>query len=151
MASLSSIFLSLALISLLNTFITANSLHTPKTLCPSFNCGNGFSISYPFWHNQDQLQLIEQQYCGYPGFNVSCSDQNPLLHLSNNSYQIKAINYSQKSLLISHFEPKNVTCPSLYQNFTLPIFSLFNIAVLHAIRCCVSFIIVLCFLHRFLL
>ncbi|XVF62447.1 hypothetical protein PTKIN_Ptkin09bG0008600 [Pterospermum kingtungense] len=128
MASPGSLLFSLCLISLLNTFITANSLQTPNTLCPSFTCGNGFSISYPFWHNQDQ-QLLER--CGYPGFNVSCNDRNPVLHLSNNTYQIRTINYSHKSLLISHFEAKHVTCPSLYQNFTLPAFSLFNYSTSH--------------------
>ncbi|XWS08490.1 hypothetical protein CRYUN_Cryun40dG0006900 [Craigia yunnanensis] len=126
MASPGSSLFYLCLISLLNTFITANSLLTSHTLCPSFNCDNGFSISYPFWH-QDQLF----EHCGYPGFNVSCNDQNPVLHLSNNIYHIRTINYSENSLLISHFEPKDVTCPTSYQNFTLPTFSLFNYSILH--------------------
>ncbi|XVE82269.1 hypothetical protein DITRI_Ditri15bG0134800 [Diplodiscus trichospermus] len=119
---------SLCLITFLNTLIiAANSLKTSNTFCPSCSCGNGVTISYPFWH-EDQLF----EHCGYPGFNVSCNARNPVLHLSNNVYHIRTINYSGNSLLISHFEPENVTCPSFYQyNFTLPAFSLLKDSVLH--------------------
>ncbi|XP_050216282.1 LEAF RUST 10 DISEASE-RESISTANCE LOCUS RECEPTOR-LIKE PROTEIN KINASE-like 1.2 isoform X2 [Mercurialis annua] len=109
------------------TFLLTNgaSLKSPNpNYCPPFNCGNGVIISYPFWHQAQQ----HEYYCGYPGFNISCHAQTPVLHLSNNGdfyYPIKNINSSNKSVTVSYTE---LNCPKLTHDFVLRN-SLFNYTI----------------------
>lgn len=99
---------------LLFSSINGDSIQDPA--CPSFDCGNGITIDYPFWHQNQQIE-----HCGYPGFDLSCADQNPMLHLSNYTdlYPIKHINYSNKSLILAYSGLKSATCPTITHDITL--------------------------------
>ncbi|KDP27917.1 hypothetical protein JCGZ_18997 [Jatropha curcas] len=92
---------------LLYNFINGDSINIA---CSSFDCGNGITFGYPFWHQSQQFE-----HCGYSGFNLSCNDQNPMLFLPNqNLYPIKDINYSKKSLTLAY--PVSLTeakCPKI--------------------------------------
>ncbi|GLT32622.1 hypothetical protein SLA2020_072760 [Shorea laevis] len=95
-----------------------------NAFCASFDCisGTGTTISYPFWH-----QTQHSEYCGYPGFNVTCHNQSStLINLSNNLFRIRNVNYANNSLVIAFYDPKNSSCPRISHNFTLLNSSLFN-------------------------
>ncbi|KAJ9181803.1 hypothetical protein P3X46_005857 [Hevea brasiliensis] len=116
---------------LLYTSINGDSIQEPA--CPSFDCGNGIIIGYPFWHQNQQLE-----HCGYPGFNLSCNDQNPMLRLSDDYlYPIKDINYSNKSLTLFAYPSLNsAPCPKITHDIALnttphPLFNSLGNKVVH--------------------
>ena len=114
MASMAHYLPSLFFINLLFTYINAT--------CPPFDCGNGVTIGYPFWH---QSQMF--QHCGYPGFNLSCNNKNPTtLYLSNTFYSVKAINYSDHTLTLNYLEVKDTNCPRIPHDVNLSTSSLLN-------------------------
>ncbi|KAI3870943.1 hypothetical protein MKX03_025131 [Papaver bracteatum] len=74
--------ISIHLILLVHIIISLNLIELALALdrrfenCKPKNCGNGLKISYPFW--------IEQDYCGYPGFKVTCINEVPRsFHVEN--------------------------------------------------------------------
>ncbi|XP_048428778.1 LEAF RUST 10 DISEASE-RESISTANCE LOCUS RECEPTOR-LIKE PROTEIN KINASE-like 2.1 isoform X2 [Pyrus x bretschneideri] len=91
-------------------------------------CGRQI-ISFPFY-----IQGRQQDFCGYPGFQLSChggagndeEEAYPLLRLSGNDYIIHNISYESQTLvvsnaLLSHYL-NNSACTnlSLIHNLTLP-------------------------------
>lgn len=115
MASMAHYLPSLFFINLLFTYINAT--------CPSFDCGNGVTIGYPFWHQNQMFQ----HYCGYPGFNLSCNNKNPTtLYLSSTFYSVKAINYSDHTLTLNYLEVKDTNCPRIPHDVNLSTSSLLN-------------------------
>ncbi|XP_074295613.1 LEAF RUST 10 DISEASE-RESISTANCE LOCUS RECEPTOR-LIKE PROTEIN KINASE-like 1.2 isoform X2 [Silene latifolia] len=63
--------------------------------CIPKKCGN-LNISYPFY-------MIDKQYsyCGYPGFEVSCKDDNfPYINISGSSYVVKNVSYEEQTIQV---------------------------------------------------
>ncbi|XP_058210048.1 LEAF RUST 10 DISEASE-RESISTANCE LOCUS RECEPTOR-LIKE PROTEIN KINASE-like 1.2 [Rhododendron vialii] len=95
MASLSHHLPSLLLLlNLLDAATNGDSVKPAIPACSSFDCGNGQIIGYPFWQQGNQ-----DEYCGYPGFAISCYGQQPLLHLFDHLYQVKKISYPKNTLI----------------------------------------------------
>ncbi|KAK3012906.1 hypothetical protein RJ639_008409 [Escallonia herrerae] len=64
--------------------------------CVPRHCG-GHNITYPFY-----IQGLQEPYCGYPGFQLSCTSNYtyPVLHIPDNDYIIQEINYTSRSLRV---------------------------------------------------
>ncbi|GAU14799.1 hypothetical protein TSUD_50110 [Trifolium subterraneum] len=122
---------------LIYSYITLFYFLTRTTLCfvePKFKaceprtCGNQ-TIRYPFY-----IKGIQQPFCGYPGFGISC-DTNlglPFLNLSNTFYTIHQIFYQNQSLRVSNnvvisSSNTNKGCLSPNKNLTIPK-DMFNLA-----------------------
>ncbi|KAL2235029.1 UNVERIFIED_CONTAM: LEAF RUST 10 DISEASE-RESISTANCE LOCUS RECEPTOR-LIKE PROTEIN KINASE-like 1.1 [Sesamum indicum] len=68
--------------------------HYQYEACVPTDCGNGLSISFPFYVPDRQ-----ESYCGYPGFVLNCSkDGFPVLNLPGNDYIVENISYRNRSL-----------------------------------------------------
>ncbi|KAA8542733.1 hypothetical protein F0562_023885 [Nyssa sinensis] len=103
-----------------------NGLDPFPTNCPSKLCGR-VNISYPFWVQDD---TNSDRYCGYRGFNVSCSgsgsgsgsaEPKPTLLLSNDTYYVTHIDSSSDHslTLVDMDVTTNQTCPRARHNLTL--------------------------------
>ncbi|KAG5522588.1 hypothetical protein RHGRI_034671 [Rhododendron griersonianum] len=111
-----SFFLLLPLSSL---FFFSNTSHgnSLASNCPSNECG-GVKINYPFWLSSDATSY--GQYCGYPGFNLTCSDdRNTIFNLPGESFYVKNISYSDYTLTLVDVEVSGQTCPRARQNVTI--------------------------------
>ncbi|XP_061357749.1 LEAF RUST 10 DISEASE-RESISTANCE LOCUS RECEPTOR-LIKE PROTEIN KINASE-like 1.2 isoform X1 [Gastrolobium bilobum] len=89
--------------------------------CQPKTCGNNLTISYPFY-----ILGIQEPFCGYPGFGLSCAKNGfPILNLSNTQYIIDQIFYDNRSLRVSNavfsISTSNTTkgCLPPTQNLTL--------------------------------
>ncbi|PRQ18791.1 putative wall-associated receptor kinase, galacturonan-binding domain-containing protein [Rosa chinensis] len=82
----------------------------PTKNCPIYNCGNGPDFHYPFWKIEDSTA---DQYCGYPGFGLNCSESGePILSLPNNdSYYVKAINFIDSTMTLVDLDIFDQQCP----------------------------------------
>ncbi|KAJ4972752.1 hypothetical protein NE237_005926 [Protea cynaroides] len=102
---------------IINTIFLATFLPEAQSADPKFDackpqtCGNGTSISYPFW-----IPQIQQSYCGYPGFEVNCTKEDALIQISGYEYLIRNISYTDYSLMVAedlqndcHIPLRNVT------------------------------------------
>ncbi|KAL3578458.1 hypothetical protein D5086_019962 [Populus alba] len=70
-------------------------------------------ISYP---------RVQPDYCGYPGFTISCNDKGkPVFNLSNSEYIIHEIHYQNQSLRVSNAAVygKSPSCTPQIQNVSL--------------------------------
>ncbi|XP_009793145.1 LEAF RUST 10 DISEASE-RESISTANCE LOCUS RECEPTOR-LIKE PROTEIN KINASE-like 1.2 isoform X1 [Nicotiana tabacum] len=105
---------------LLPLFINSSEANTNTSFayCPPFIC-HGRNISYPFW-SLDSFNSTSPRYCGYPGFGIHCSQNNPILNISNDSFFVKDINYSTYSLTLVDIDAFGSTaCPRVHHNLTL--------------------------------
>ncbi|KAJ6771952.1 hypothetical protein OIU74_018233 [Salix koriyanagi] len=109
---------------IVNLFITTFLLLAKKASCtdPHFlacepkSCG-GQNISFPF-----HIQNAQEEYCGYPGFAVSCNEKNKtVLSLSDNEYIVQEIDYQNHSLRLSNAVGfgKNTSCSPQIKNISL--------------------------------
>ncbi|XP_060169878.1 LEAF RUST 10 DISEASE-RESISTANCE LOCUS RECEPTOR-LIKE PROTEIN KINASE-like 2.1 [Lycium barbarum] len=123
----SQLFSSFFLVSLLLLFsIFINSSRADDTSfanCPSSTCKNGLEISYPFWrldsHNPPPPPP-SSQYCGYPGFGIFCSEKDQILRISEDSFYVKEINYSNHSLTLVDIDALDSrVCPRVHHNLTI--------------------------------
>lgn len=115
--SLSTLLLLLALPILFLSFEVSLCAVDPRFQACSnrTTCGN-LNISFPFF-----IQGRQKEFCGFPGFNISCTDNQPILNLSDTLYTIGGIHYPSQSLRV--FNPNwNNSCkfPWLIHNLTLP-------------------------------
>ncbi|KAF6134966.1 hypothetical protein GIB67_037493 [Kingdonia uniflora] len=95
--------------------------------CKPRDCGNGLTMSYPFWIPQQQ-----ESYCGHPDFNVTCSkDNEPILRMSNDDYIIRNIFYKNQSLLVTNTGALSDICPMHLHNLTF-VDTLFKFSPNHA-------------------
>eukprot|EP00258_Populus_trichocarpa_P051020 XP_024467039.1 LEAF RUST 10 DISEASE-RESISTANCE LOCUS RECEPTOR-LIKE PROTEIN KINASE-like 1.2 isoform X2 [Populus trichocarpa] len=110
---------------IINLFIVTFFLLAKKASCtdPQFlacnpeSCSDGQSISFPF-----HIQGVQPDYCGYPGFSISCNDKGkPVFNLSNNEYIIHEIYYQNQSLRVSNAAVfgKSPSCTPQIQNISL--------------------------------
>ncbi|KAK4843730.1 hypothetical protein QYF36_011913 [Acer negundo] len=82
--------------------------------CVPRTCGNRLNISYPFWISQEQ-----ESFCGYPNFEITCKDEEPVLRISNEDYIIKDIFYANSSLLVASAAVYEEKCPTPLHNLSL--------------------------------
>ncbi|MED6125366.1 hypothetical protein PIB30_067885 [Stylosanthes scabra] len=118
----SCLILNIILYSLLSRTSLCSYVDPHFLACEPQTCGNQ-SIRYPFY-----IQGIQESFCGYPGFAISCDANNafPILNLSNTLYIIHEIFYQNESLRVSDAafsSTNNKTtdyCVSATHNLTLP-------------------------------
>lgn len=90
-------------------------------ICASQACGN-VNISYPFWKIDTQSA---NQYCGYEGFGISCSDDGRQrnITLGDDSYYVRDINYTSGTILLADYDVSEVArvpiCPRVRHNITI--------------------------------
>ena len=90
--------------------------------CVPRTCGNDQNISFPFYIRRSKA------YCEYPGFEVSCNENNqPILNLTNGvdyNYIIHIISYTNQFFTVSNSAFSNHSetglCIPPIQNFSLP-------------------------------
>ncbi|KAI3768110.1 hypothetical protein L2E82_18542 [Cichorium intybus] len=76
-----------------------------------FSCGTISDFQYPFRHHQDLA------YCGYPGFELNCDDDN--LPTINITYLVLRINPNAQILKIVRKDMINSMCPQDLVNTTM--------------------------------
>ncbi|XP_057992515.1 LEAF RUST 10 DISEASE-RESISTANCE LOCUS RECEPTOR-LIKE PROTEIN KINASE-like 2.1 isoform X1 [Hevea brasiliensis] len=83
--------------------------------CAPITCGKGPKISYPFF-----LSNVQDAFCGYPNFDITCKHEYPVLGISNDDYIIKDIFYNNQTFLVaSAVAYEEDTCPTPLHNLTL--------------------------------
>ncbi|CAB4302302.1 unnamed protein product [Prunus armeniaca] len=83
------------------------------------NCGGVGGITYPFWG------VNRANYCGLPGFEVKCVDNNPMINMSNINYRILKMNSIASSVTVARQDYWETICPRTYVNTNIN-FSLFS-------------------------
>lgn len=99
---------------------TSNAVDGLNLHCPSYNCGN-IKIKYPFW-KVDSSTAVANQYCGYRGFNLTCSTENKVtLPTANDEYYVKDIDYDEKTLTLVDIDVTrpNPKCPRARHNLSV--------------------------------
>lgn len=79
-----------------------------------FSCGDlSINVSYPF--------LIDSrpEYCGYPGFTLTCDDKKPQIQIDNIEYQVKGVDYWNGLLTIVNQNYVGQSCPNPDESTTL--------------------------------
>lgn len=90
-------FLSL-FTTLLSISTTGNPVKSqPPPPCAAFDCGNGLTLRYPF-----HPQIHEPPFCGYPNLAISCTNNQPILQISNSPYTVKNLNISDSSITVAY-------------------------------------------------
>lgn len=80
----------------------------------SFSCGNISGFGYPFRRLQDPA------YCGYPGFELNCDEQNlTTIDITNMTYQILTVDPTSQILRIVREDMIGSTCPKELVNTTI--------------------------------
>ncbi|XP_039007369.1 LEAF RUST 10 DISEASE-RESISTANCE LOCUS RECEPTOR-LIKE PROTEIN KINASE-like 1.2 [Hibiscus syriacus] len=82
--------------------------------CMRRSCGNGPDISYPFWIFKEQ-----ESFCGYPNFEITCKEKDPILKISEETYIIRDIFYNNNSLLVVNSVVHEDHCPTPWKNVSL--------------------------------
>ncbi|GMH26235.1 hypothetical protein Nepgr_028078 [Nepenthes gracilis] len=95
-----------------------------EACCPQ-HCGNR-TIMYPFY-----LQGPIPTSCGYPGFEIKCKHNTPILNFSGANYEVLQISYSNRSIQIIDPAFLNFSCSHLHSihNFTIDSDENFKFAV----------------------
>ncbi|KAL8549830.1 hypothetical protein ACS0TY_008606 [Phlomoides rotata] len=84
-----------------------------STCTEPFQCGRLKNISYPFWGGSRPLS------CGYPGFELNCDGDAPLLNISSLSYRLLRIDFSTSTLTLAREDLWNNTCSKFHRNTTI--------------------------------
>jgi hypothetical protein len=93
---------------------TVQSINPKFEACTPQTCGNGPSIKYPFW-----IPYQQDSFCGYPQFEITCKNNNPILKTSTYDLLVKNISYSNSSLLATNIDVYDKNCPAPMYNYTL--------------------------------
>ncbi|KAJ6364657.1 hypothetical protein OIU76_029592 [Salix suchowensis] len=78
-----------------------------------FDCGNIKGIGYPFSGSN------RPDYCGYPGFELNCSNQDPEITIIQSTYRVLGINKQSRTLDVARTDYTENLCPTLLFNTTL--------------------------------
>ncbi|XP_011035096.1 PREDICTED: probable serine/threonine-protein kinase At1g18390 isoform X1 [Populus euphratica] len=78
-----------------------------------FDCGNIKGIGYPFSGSN------RPDYCGYPGFEINCSNQVPEITITQSTYKVLVINNQSRTLNVARTDYRENLCPTLLLNTTL--------------------------------
>lgn len=81
--------------------------------CTPKSCGNGPSIKYPFW-----IPYEQESFCGYPHFEITCVDKNPILRTSTHDFLVKNISYSNSSFSVANIAAYEENCPVPLYNYS---------------------------------
>ncbi|KAK4399964.1 LEAF RUST 10 DISEASE-RESISTANCE LOCUS RECEPTOR-LIKE PROTEIN KINASE-like 2.1 [Sesamum angolense] len=106
----------------------------PYEACVPRNCGLGPNIHFPFY-----IPGLQESFCGYPGFELNCSQQGfPVLQLPGSEYVVQDISYQTRSLRVYNaavLSSNGTGClPRTMRNMTFPadLFSFsYNVTQLH--------------------
>ncbi|CAK7344283.1 unnamed protein product [Dovyalis caffra] len=79
----------------------------------SFDCGIIKNIGYPFWGSN------RPDYCGYPGLELDCSNQDPEITFMQLTYKVLGINNSARTLIVARTDYAENICPTQLFNTTL--------------------------------
>jgi hypothetical protein len=93
---------------------TVQSINPKFEACTPQTCGNGPSIKYPFW-----IPYQQDSFCGYPQFEITCKNNNPILKTSTYDLLVKNISYSNSSLLATNIDVYEKNCPAPMYNYSL--------------------------------
>ncbi|KAG5037219.1 LEAF RUST 10 DISEASE-RESISTANCE LOCUS RECEPTOR-LIKE PROTEIN KINASE-like 2.1 isoform X1 [Glycine soja] len=107
-------FCTLFALSIILVTCHAQTLNTSTTCEPS-KCGN-LNISYPFWKKSN---TNVQEFCGYPEFGLECLDDQAILILPTNRYQVTDINYDNHSITLIDIDVLGQPCPRARHNVSL--------------------------------
>ncbi|GAV85557.1 GUB_WAK_bind domain-containing protein/WAK_assoc domain-containing protein [Cephalotus follicularis] len=107
------------------------SINVPTTLClddfhytncsQNFDCSGIETVNYPFWG------VNRPDYCGLPGFEVTCQDDVPMITMMQGEYRVINIASATSTLQVAREDYWGNICPQYFYNTTLN-FSLFNYA-----------------------
>ncbi|KAI6683444.1 hypothetical protein NL676_029357 [Syzygium grande] len=87
---------------------------TQYEACVPRNCGYGPNISYPFW-----ISGVQESYCGYPNFEITCIEMYPFLNFSDSEFIIKDIFYANHSFLLVNALVYQDSCGAPPRNISL--------------------------------
>ncbi|KAI6683436.1 hypothetical protein NL676_029349 [Syzygium grande] len=87
---------------------------TQYEACEPRNCGYGPNISYPFW-----ISGVQESYCGYPNFEITCIEMYPSLNFSDGEFIVKDIFYANHSFLLVNALVKQDFCGAPPHNISL--------------------------------
>ncbi|KAL0378052.1 UNVERIFIED_CONTAM: LEAF RUST 10 DISEASE-RESISTANCE LOCUS RECEPTOR-LIKE PROTEIN KINASE-like 1.3 [Sesamum radiatum] len=90
-----------------------------QTCSQPFQCGSLREIGYPFWGGNRPVS------CGYPGFQINCQSNVPILNISSTSYRVLDVDNTTRTLRVSREDLWGTICPTSFFNTTLN-FSLFD-------------------------
>ncbi|KAF9683963.1 hypothetical protein SADUNF_Sadunf04G0068600 [Salix dunnii] len=76
------------------------------------DCGNIKGIGYPFSGSN------RPDYCGYPGFELNCSNQDPEITVIQSTYKVLGINNQSRTLNVARTDYTENLCPTLFLNKT---------------------------------
>lgn len=76
------------------------------------SCGKFSDIGYPFWG------LNRPESCGYPGFELSCTENELEITISSATYRVLAINTALQTLHVSRTDYSENLCPTHLINST---------------------------------
>ncbi|CAK7344261.1 unnamed protein product [Dovyalis caffra] len=79
----------------------------------TFDCGNIKDIPYPFWGSN------RQDYCGYPGLELNCINQDPEITIMQSTYKVLGIDNQSRTLNVSRTDYTENLCPTLLSNTSL--------------------------------
>nr|DAD31859.1 TPA_asm: hypothetical protein HUJ06_010710 [Nelumbo nucifera] len=122
---MSRLFLVVVSLILLGLQTNSDTVNSSSVVCRSFYMCGSVNISYPFWYQNDSLSISDTDYCGYPGFGLSCSIAaggiyKTVLRLPKDTYHVTNINYAHQTLtLVDADVTINESCPKVRHNITL--------------------------------
>ncbi|XP_029121660.2 LEAF RUST 10 DISEASE-RESISTANCEUS RECEPTOR-LIKE PROTEIN KINASE-like 2.4 isoform X1 [Elaeis guineensis] len=76
-----------------------------------YTCGAiRFNMAFPF-------RIAERRdYCGYPGFDLACTNSTLMIHVNNKGYQVKNIDYMNHLLTIVDADFVQQSCPQPHES-----------------------------------
>ncbi|GKV16746.1 hypothetical protein SLEP1_g27342 [Rubroshorea leprosula] len=78
----------------------------------TFACGNIENIGYPFWDSDGP------EYCGYPGFQLNCSDSTQEIRIGSATYNVLEIDNESRVLTVARTDYLDDLCPPSLINTT---------------------------------
>ncbi|XP_059442033.1 RING-H2 finger protein ATL22-like [Corylus avellana] len=104
--------------SIFTFFILLPQITSSAVICKTSSCGDSENplVKFPF-----RLKGTDaDQSCGYPGFDLSCNNQNQtILTLPSGDVVVEIIDYYEQSIYIDFDDPDHCFAGRLLQNFTL--------------------------------
>ncbi|GMP59009.1 hypothetical protein CsSME_00022458 [Camellia sinensis var. sinensis] len=113
--NLETFFFHVGINSLIITTFSAETVSYPDwqyEACRPKNYGTGPNITYPFYVADN-----ETDFCGCPGFKVSCEAKKPVYRTSLSDYFIEDIFYQNNSFHLVNVEVINSRCPVPLHDF----------------------------------
>jgi hypothetical protein len=78
-----------------------------------FDCAGMEGLNYPFWGSN------RPNYCGHPAFKLNCSEDAPLIKITNSNYRILEVNNVSRTLMVARQDyGSSVVCPTTGFNNT---------------------------------